>query len=97
MNIEGKLAAEGITLLPQQVHVWRVELDRNSTEIRQFRAMLSEEEQKRADRFHFEHDRSRFIVGRGMLRSLLGNVFTGGTGRDRISVQCQGETDVGKC
>ncbi|MCT7972079.1 4'-phosphopantetheinyl transferase family protein [Laspinema olomoucense] len=72
MNIEWKIPAEGIKLLPQQVHVWRVELDRNSEEIRQFRAMLAEEEQKRAARFYFEHDRSRFIVGRGMLRSLLG-------------------------
>lgn len=71
MNIEGKIPAEGIKLLPQQVHVWRVELDRNSEEIRQFRAMLSQEEQKRADRFYFEHDRHRFIVGRGWLRSLL--------------------------
>ncbi|MCT7965413.1 4'-phosphopantetheinyl transferase superfamily protein [Laspinema sp. D1] len=72
MNIEEKLTSETIKLFPQQVHVWRVELDRNSTEIRQFRALLSQEEQKRADRFYFEPDRSRFIVGRGMLRSLLG-------------------------
>ena len=71
MNIEWKLPPEPLKLSPQQVHVWRVELDRNSIEIQQFRAMLSEEEQKRADRFCFEHDRSRFIVGRGMLRSLL--------------------------
>lgn len=71
MNIEWKPSPKPIKLSPQQVHVWRVELDRNSTEIRQFRAMLSEDELKRADRFYFEHDRHRFIVGRGKLRSLL--------------------------
>lgn len=71
MNIEWKVLQERITLLPQEVHVWRVELDRNAEEIRQFRAMLSEDERKRADRFYFERDRHRFIVGRGRLRSLL--------------------------
>jgi 4'-phosphopantetheinyl transferase len=72
MNIEWKLPPQTLKLSPKQVHVWRVELDRSSEEICQFRGMLSEEEQKRADRFHFERDSSRFIVGRGMLRSLLG-------------------------
>ncbi len=71
MIIEWKLSPEKIKLSPQQVHVWRVGLDRNSEEIHQFRAMLSQDERKRADRFHFEPDRNRFIVGRGRLRSLL--------------------------
>ncbi len=72
MNIEWKLPQKKIELLPQQVDIWRVELDCHCEEIRPFLAMLSEDEQKRADRFYFEGDRQRFIVARGMLRSLLG-------------------------
>ena len=33
--------------------------------------VLSSDERERATRFHFERDRSRFIVGRGMLRMIL--------------------------
>ena len=34
--------------------------------------ILADEERERADRFHFDHDRHRYIVARGRLRQLLG-------------------------
>lgn len=38
--------------------------------------ILSADELERADRFHFEKDRSRFITARGMLRQILGKYLS---------------------
>lgn len=51
------------------MHLWRVDLDPISPE--RFAKVLSEDERRRASRFHFERDRRRFIVRRGVLRELL--------------------------
>ncbi len=40
--------------------------------ISQYYSLLAANERKRAERFHFEKDRNRFIVRRGILRILLG-------------------------
>jgi 4'-phosphopantetheinyl transferase len=56
-----------------EVHVWRATLDYPRDRIAQLRQILSSEERDRADRFHFEADRTRHIVGRGLLRMLIGH------------------------
>ena len=38
---------------------------------RSFRATLSVDERARADRFHFDRDRRRYIVARGVLRAII--------------------------
>jgi 4'-phosphopantetheinyl transferase len=58
-------------LAPDEIHVWRVPLNQSSTRIPELRAILSEEERARADRFHFEKDRHQFIESRATLRLLL--------------------------
>jgi 4'-phosphopantetheinyl transferase len=40
--------------------------------VQQLAQTLSEEEHRKAKCFHFEQDRKRFIVGRGVLRTILG-------------------------
>jgi 4'-phosphopantetheinyl transferase len=55
-----------------EVHVWRARLDGCSESLPALRAVLSAEEHARAARFHFEDDRRRFTLGRGLLRVLLG-------------------------
>lgn len=59
-------------LAPDEIHVWRAALDQPAAEVTQFAGLLTADEQLRANRFHFEQDRQRFIVGRGILRTLLG-------------------------
>ncbi|MDB6017037.1 MAG: phosphopantetheine-protein transferase [Pedosphaera sp.] len=59
------------TLHPGEVHVWATPLDQPAR-LSAFAATLSPDEQTRAARYHFDRDRNRFIVGRGWLRTLLG-------------------------
>jgi 4'-phosphopantetheinyl transferase len=54
-----------------EVHVWRCSLSRRPGEVARLRELLSADERGRADRYRFERDRSRYIVGRGTLRLLL--------------------------
>jgi len=52
----------------REVHVWSAELDGDAAV---FRALLSDDERERAQRFRFDRDRSRFVVCRGWLRVQL--------------------------
>jgi 4'-phosphopantetheinyl transferase len=55
-----------------EVHVWRAALASPAKYLDALNAMLSPDERARADRFRAEADRTRHIVGRGLLRMLLG-------------------------
>ncbi len=57
---------------PTEVWVWSAALDQPVEVVRRLHGWLAADERSRADRFHFDHDRRRFIVGRGVLRSILG-------------------------
>jgi 4'-phosphopantetheinyl transferase len=63
---------EGLVLSNDEVHVWRAALDYNPSQIDSLFDTLSEDEQARAERFHFQIDRERFIAARGALREILG-------------------------
>lgn len=54
-----------------EVHVWRASLDMLASEVGVLQPTLSPDELARAERFHFEIDRRRFIVARGLLRAIL--------------------------
>src|SRR5690606_10381703 len=57
--------------LPENaVHIWRCDLATLSPV--DYEGLLSGEERERAARFHFPLHRARYIVGRGVLRALLG-------------------------
>src|SRR5262249_31830035 len=55
-----------------EVHVWRVAVEGVQQDGYAFACWLSEDERAREQRFHFERDRRRFRVTRGLLRVLLG-------------------------
>lgn len=60
-----------ITLLHDHtLDLWRIDLD-DPTPLARLYPDLTLEEQERAARFYFERDRNRYIVGRGMVRTIL--------------------------
>ncbi|RCJ14501.1 4'-phosphopantetheinyl transferase [Nostoc sp. ATCC 43529] len=65
-------APTDLTLLPDEIHVWRINLDQPELQLQNLRETLSSDEITRAERFHFPQHRQRFIAGRGILRSILG-------------------------
>ena len=54
-----------------EVHIWRAVLDQPLESIRDFERLLAEDERGRADRYHFQRDRTHFIVARAVLRLIL--------------------------
>jgi 4'-phosphopantetheinyl transferase len=59
--------------LPEgEVHVWRASLPACASALPALRYLLSAAERARADRFHFEVDRTRHTIGRALTRLLLG-------------------------
>jgi 4'-phosphopantetheinyl transferase len=59
-----------------EVHVWQARLNLSDSVIVACWDLLSSDERIRAKGYHFECDKRRFIVGRGLLRKLLGG-YTG--------------------
>lgn len=60
-------------LREQQIHLWVTRLDEPElrSASRHYLALLSDEEQTRQRRFHFEKDRHRYLVTRALVRSTL--------------------------
>ena len=61
-----------VILLQDDVHVWCASLDQPASGLQWLAQTLSADERVRAERFYFEQDGMRFIVGRGLLRIILG-------------------------
>jgi len=61
----------GLNLSNNEVHLWHAKLDQSYEWIKKLTHVLSSEEKKRAERFHFDKDRKRFIVTHGVLRTIL--------------------------
>ncbi len=67
-----KIPSEQIILSENEVHAWRASLNVPLNTTYSLQSILSEEEVKRAGKFHFETDRLHWVVARGILRVLLG-------------------------
>ena len=65
-------AAEEASLKSGEIQLWRGWLDRGESTVETCRSWLSDDEQERASRFHFERDRMHYILARGWLRQILG-------------------------
>ena len=60
-----------MTDFADKVDIWQVPLDRPPAEAAWLRSLLTPEEMRKADGFHFEKDRRRYAVARGALRAIL--------------------------
>ena len=60
-----------LSLLDQEIHVWRVFLDEEEGLLDHCQALLSSGEQARANRFLVRPERNRFVITRAILRELL--------------------------
>ncbi len=63
-------------LARNDVHVWRAALDLPAPEVQRLQNLLADDEIQRAERFFSPQDRDRFIVARGLLRTILSR-YTG--------------------
>ena len=62
-----------LSLTNKDVHIWYASLDVSISEFKTLSQTITKDECLRAEKFHFEKDKKRFIVGRGILRSILGS------------------------
>ena len=60
-------------LAADEVHVWRARVSHCETCLDELAALLTAEERRRAARFHFAIDRARCILGRALVRLVLGH------------------------
>lgn len=63
---------ERVFVVDDEVHVWRASLDVPPSTLWMLEQTLTADERARADRFHRPRDRAHFVVGRGVLRAILG-------------------------
>lgn len=64
--------AANVHLTPDEVHLWRVDLDRLAGPVEHPAAMLSTNERAQGVRFRSARDGRRFMIGRATLRMILG-------------------------
>jgi 4'-phosphopantetheinyl transferase len=64
--------AASFQLVHDDVHIWSASLEQPAEYREKLFLLLSFDERTRVERFYFEKDRNRYIIGRGLLRILLG-------------------------
>jgi 4'-phosphopantetheinyl transferase len=67
---------EQLELGDDEIHVWRVHLDFEETELDRFESTFTPDEKVRANRLLFRRDRNVFVATRGVLRQLLGRYLS---------------------
>ncbi len=74
-----------------ELHIWKIELDPNAGQWQPLMALLSNDEQFKADRYRFETHRRRYIVSRAALRNLIGGYLDRAPETFRFAYNSQGK------
>ena len=81
-------------LSQDEIHVWASCLDVAPTASAVFGASLSEGERMRAKKFRFQQHKSRFIVGRGLLRAIMSHYLQVEPARVEFKYNLQGKPEL---
>jgi 4'-phosphopantetheinyl transferase len=77
-----------------RVDLWTFSLTAGSARLQELESWLTPAERQRADRYHFDSDRYRFVVSRGTLRQIVGRRLETQPGRVPIATTPQGKPVV---
>ena len=83
-----------LQLPSDEVHTWCASLDVSADTGARLCATLTPDERHRSARFHFERDRQRFIVTRGVLRDLLARYLETQPGKIRFVYSAFGKPEL---
>jgi 4'-phosphopantetheinyl transferase len=64
--------ADNLVLQSNEIQIWSTTLDVRSEEVDNYFGFLGDDERERAQKFRFWHHKRRYVIGRGILRILLG-------------------------
>jgi 4'-phosphopantetheinyl transferase len=82
------------SLIDGEVHVWGAYLELPEERVRDLEQLLTRDESERAGRFRFRQLASRFIVGRALLRIILGRYLDIAARSVRFSYNAYGKPDL---
>lgn len=68
-----------------EIHIWLADLDESGSQLDKLVKTLSVDERMRAANYHFERDKKRYLLRRGILRAILGLYLQ--VEPDRVSFQ----------
>ena len=77
-----------------QVDVWRIKLDLPLATVKQLESTLSTDESQRARRFHFEKDKTNYIVAHGCLRDILSRCLQCEPGKLNFDINDYGKPSI---
>jgi 4'-phosphopantetheinyl transferase len=66
-------APSDLVLSTDEIHIWIADLDQSRHHLKSLVQTLSPEEHLRAKNYHFERDRTRYLLKHGILRTIAGN------------------------
>ena len=89
-------SSDPFMLRPSDVDLWCTSLDdQPAPMVQSMQAILSPDEIARGCRFHFERDRRRHVIGRGILRTLLGRYLERGPAEIALEYGPNGKPSLG--